>query len=79
MHATQLHWMRFLAMVCLGTFVLPLSGSAQTENSDLFPPELVRFQAADINPLFQGRGKGHWDEHIRERGWIMREGGKWHM
>lgn len=44
-----------------------------------FPAELVNFQPIKDNPLFQGRGKGNWDEHIRERGWILREGNQWHM
>lgn len=80
MHATQLLWVRLLALFCLGTSLVPFSRSAQAaETSTLFPPELVQFKAADINPLFQGRGKGHWDEHIRERGWILREGETWHM
>jgi len=39
-----------------------------------FPPELVRFVPHDKNPVFTGGGKGKWDERIRERGWILREG-----
>jgi len=46
---------------------------------DLFPAEVVTFQPSKANPLFQGRGKGHWDEHIRERGWILRDDKTWHM
>jgi hypothetical protein len=46
---------------------------------DLFPAELVSFQPVDENPIFQGRGEGYWDEHIRERGWILRDKNTWHM
>ena len=49
------------------------------DNVDLFPAELVKFQPIKANPIFQGRGKGHWDEHIRERGWILRDEKIWHM
>jgi len=48
-------------------------------DAHLFPAELVQFQAGPDNPIFTGRGPGHWDEHIRERGWILREGEQWHM
>ena len=50
-----------------------------TSAVDLFPSELVEFRPIKANPIFQGRGKGHWDEHIRERGWILREKNTWHM
>lgn len=46
---------------------------------DAFPPELVKFDPIKANPVFQGRGEGNWDEHIRERGWILRDGDKWQM
>lgn len=44
-----------------------------------FPPELVKFVPYDKNPIFTGAGKGKWDEKIRERGWIMKEGDVWKM
>lgn len=46
---------------------------------ELFPTEMVRFKAAENNPVFKGRGEGHWDLRIRERGWIMREGETYHL
>jgi hypothetical protein len=46
---------------------------------DAFPPELVKFDPIKANLVFQGRGVGNWDEHIRERGWILRDGDKWQM
>jgi len=45
----------------------------------LYPPELVEFTPYEHNPVFAGRGPGHWDEMIRERGWILREGGLYHL
>jgi beta-1,2-mannobiose phosphorylase / 1,2-beta-oligomannan phosphorylase len=39
-----------------------------------FPPELVRFTPYRGNPVFAA-APGQWDARIRERGWIMREGG----
>src|SRR3989304_327467 len=31
------------------------------------------------NPVFTGGGPGRWDVKIRERGWILREGGTYHL
>jgi len=45
----------------------------------LYPPELVEFTPYEHNPGFARRGPGHWDEMIRERGWILREGGLYHL
>jgi len=55
--------------------------AARLENDDsaAFPPELVAFQAASGEPVFAGRGAGHWDARIRERGWILKEGDLWRM
>lgn len=47
--------------------------------SPKFPPELVQFTPYAKNPIFESAGKGHWDEVIRERGWIVREGNLWKM
>ena len=44
-----------------------------------FPPELVEFVPYEGNPVFEGAGPGHWDELIRERGWILHEGGMYHL
>lgn len=44
-----------------------------------FPPELVQFTPYEHNPVFTGRGEGHWDAMIRERGWIMLEDGVYHL
>lgn len=44
---------------------------------DRFPPELVHFKASD-RPVFTGV-PGQWDAKIRERGWILREGGEFKL
>ncbi|WP_353719294.1 hypothetical protein [Dyadobacter sp. 676] len=45
-----------------------------------FPAELVKFKPYTGNPLFKGTGDpATWDEKIRERGYILREGGKYYM
>ena len=44
-----------------------------------FPSELVEFGPASRVPLFTGGGAEAWDRDLRERGWIMREGGRWHL
>lgn len=46
---------------------------------DRFPPELVKFEALDQNPVFTASGEGHWDRQIRERGWILREADGYHL
>jgi sucrose-6-phosphate hydrolase SacC (GH32 family) len=52
-------------------------GQAATDAK--FPPELTRFVPYSKNPVFAAGGKGAWDERIRERGWIMRDGGIYKM
>ena len=45
----------------------------------MFPPTLVEFTPFEGNPVFQGAGPGHWDEMIRERGWILHEDNVFHL
>lgn len=59
--------------------VLALLVRAALGWADDFPPELVRFVPYEGNPVFTGAGPGHWDEQIRERGWILREGETYHL
>jgi len=47
--------------------------------SGKFPRELVKFVPYKANPVFTEAGPGHWDERIRERGWILRENGVWKL
>jgi beta-1,2-mannobiose phosphorylase / 1,2-beta-oligomannan phosphorylase len=53
----------------------PLMGDDKSE----FPAELVKFIPYKGNPVFSGSGKVTWDEKIRERGYILRENGIFHM
>lgn len=39
-----------------------------------FPDELVHFVPYAYNPVFAGTDSSTWDKHIRERGFILREG-----
>jgi beta-1,2-mannobiose phosphorylase / 1,2-beta-oligomannan phosphorylase len=47
---------------------------AKTASAVEFPPELVNWSPRPGNPVFTAAGPGQWDEKIRERGWILREG-----
>ena len=53
------------------------TGFAQEQAS--FPKDLVEFQSVRSKPVFTGRGEGHWDTKIRERGWILKEAGTYRM
>ena len=44
-----------------------------------FPKELVDWVPYEGNPLFAGTAQGTWDDQIRERGFILREGGLWRL
>jgi sucrose-6-phosphate hydrolase SacC (GH32 family) len=59
----------------LATYVLSTASLA----GEKFPPELVRFRPYEKNPVFKAGGLGHWDARIRERGWVLREGDRWHL
>ncbi|MFK7820072.1 MAG: glycosylase [Planctomycetaceae bacterium] len=44
-----------------------------------FPNDLVAFRSVRSKPIFTGRGEGHWDTKIRERGWILKEAATYRM
>jgi hypothetical protein len=44
-----------------------------------FPKQLVDWVPYAGNPLFSGTAQGTWDDSIRERGFILREGGLWRL
>lgn len=64
-------WFAFLAMASIC--------ATPSRADDEFPPELTNFKPGQKNPIFTGAGPGHWDEKIRERGWILRENDGWHL
>jgi sucrose-6-phosphate hydrolase SacC (GH32 family) len=44
-----------------------------------FPTEMVDFIPYEKNPVLTGSGADTWDQLIRERGYILRENGTYHM
>jgi hypothetical protein len=89
--AARLVWPRTIAAVCL-LYCVALAArgdeaaravseapAAPCDSEALFPRELVCFGDYDKNPVFAGAGPGHWDQAIRERGWILRDADGWRM
>ncbi|QDT37912.1 glycosylase [Stratiformator vulcanicus] len=56
-----------------------ISGSLAGAEQPPFPPELTKFVPYSDNPVFEAAGEGNWDVKIRERGWILKRDGQWHM
>lgn len=52
---------------------------AESAVAGIFPKELTQFTPYAGNPVFKGGGPGQWDEQIRERGWILKEDGVYHL
>ena len=65
---------RLVAALALITLLAPAAAGAGP-----FPAVLVDFGPASAAPLFTGGGPNAWDRDLRERGWIMRHGGCWHL
>ncbi len=59
--------------------LLFVTDSSNLAADELFPDELVHFTPYLENPIFAGTAVGTWDHKIRERGWILRHGGMWHL
>ena len=55
--------------------IAPATGNAE----EPFPQELVDVVPMQGDALFAGTGEGTWDHKIRERGYILRDGDKWHL
>lgn len=51
----------------------------QDNASSEFPDEMVHFVSYTKNPVFAGTDTNTWDRHIRERGYILKEGDQYHM
>ena len=69
-------------LCCAALVVAPLLAGAahqRTAAGPEFPSELVAFGPASEKPLLAGTGTDTWDHRMRERGWIMREAGLWHL
>jgi hypothetical protein len=67
-----------LAVMMCGLVLLSGAARAQLKETPPFPAELVRFAANQTAAVFAG-AEGQWDARIRERGWILREGGVWKL
>lgn len=65
--------MALLALVAVAAAGEPAASSAT------FPRELTDWVPYSGNPLFTGTGRDTWDRRIRERGYILREGPRWHL
>ncbi len=61
----------FILLACYSPAAIP--------DDDLFPAELVDFVPYENNPVFAGTAADTWDQKIRERGYILREGNQWKM
>lgn len=67
---------RGMGMQVVIGFIMLLIGSARAEE---FPADVVRWVPALKKPVFQGAEGNAWDRQIRERGWILVEGGTYHL
>jgi predicted GH43/DUF377 family glycosyl hydrolase len=68
-------WSSLIAILLFAAFVGRPCRAADPE----FPDELVRFAPYRGNPVFAAAEAGNWDQRIRERGWILKEGDKWRL
>lgn len=50
--------------------------AVQPAQDEKFPAELTQLETHQGNPVFTARADG-WDKRIRERGWILKEGGQY--
>jgi len=67
------------AAVLVASWVCFASTSLPQRADTAFPTELVSFGPPSETPVLAGTGGDTWDRRMRERGWIIREGGMWHL
>lgn len=68
------------AILVFGLVVwLGSAGARPGRSAERFPAELVDFGPVSAVPLFAGGGDDAWDRDLRERGWILRRAGRWHL
>lgn len=51
----------------------PKDSASNNSRDEEFAPELVQFTPYKSNPVFKATGTNTWDQHIRERGYILYE------
>lgn len=56
-----------------------LAAGCHSTPQPAFPPTLTNFSPYDQNPVFTGTGGDDWDQHIRERGYILKEDSLYHL
>ncbi len=78
-HGLGRRWLPRLLIAWLAACWLACAPAGSARSDEKFPPELVRFQPYEKNPVFKAAGPGHWDARIRERGWILRDGDRWQL
>jgi hypothetical protein len=62
-------------LLLLGSLILPHAKGQEAP----FPRELVAWEADPSSPVFAGTGGPTWDRKIRERGWILHDGTRYHL
>ena len=68
----------FILLLAAGSIQCGSAEKAISSASEL-PEDIVHFVPYKNNPVFAGTGAGTWDSQIRERGYILREGGLYHL
>lgn len=69
----------FLFLIATSTLQCGPSQRITANNMDAFPEALVHFVPYKNNPVFAATGTDTWDKEIRERGYILREDGIYHL
>ncbi|GAB4017799.1 hypothetical protein GCM10028808_50290 [Spirosoma migulaei] len=69
----------FLACLLSSGWVLLDSAPSTTTVEPDFPAEIIHFKPYASNPVFSGTGADTWDQKIRERGYILKEGDQYHL
>jgi len=72
---------KFVFILLLATGLIQCSHTKKIAGSSAkeFPEELVHFIPYKNNPVFAATAAATWDNQIRERGWIIREGSDWYL
>ncbi len=69
-----------LVLALAGLPLLVLLGSGlETVLGDEFPRSLVKWKPLEAKPVFEAAGDHAWDRKIRERGFILRNDGMYHL
>jgi beta-1,2-mannobiose phosphorylase / 1,2-beta-oligomannan phosphorylase len=69
----------FLLIIVLLSQACNQNRAKKSENSGEFAKEMVEFTPYQNNPIFQATNSATWDQHIRERGFILPEDGIYKM